>query len=57
MVEDQVIEVHPIESPIVEVKVLYCPNEASNKAVADFLGAFGKVESITREIMVVAVIH
>lgn len=52
MIKDQVIEVHPIESPIVEVKVLYCPNEVSNKVVAEFLGAFGKVESITREMMV-----
>ena len=50
-IKDVEIGVQPIESPILDVRILYVPSEVPNKVVAESLTQYGTVETIEREIL------
>ena len=50
-IKDVEIGVQPIESPILDVKILYVPSEVPNKVVAESAAQYGTVETIAREML------
>ena len=50
-IKDVEIGVQPIESPILDVKILYIPSEVPNKLVAESLAQYGTVEAIEHEML------
>ena len=50
-IKDVEIGVQPIESPILDVRILYVPSEVPNKVVAESLAQYGTVETIEREML------
>ena len=50
-IKDVKIGVNPIESPILDVRILYVPSEVPNKVVAESLAQYGTVETIEREML------